>query len=132
MRGTHSRLYVPKGAIPSSTGKLSETSADILRMLSSGLTNEEMLALNPSLSESDIALAAKEALRLNFVAQTHQERLSKIVQRYPRAYDKWSPDEEQRVAELYKEGKTLREIAAVVERQPNAIRSRLEKMGMFT
>lgn len=132
MRGTNSRLYVPKGAMPTSTGKLSDTSADILRMLALGLTKAEMIAMNPLLSESDIAEAAKEALQLNSVAQTQKERQSKIVQRYARAYDKWSSDEESRIAEMFKEGRTLREIAAVVERQPSAVKNRLEKMGLFT
>jgi hypothetical protein len=54
-----------------------------------------------------------------------------MLKHYPRAYEKWCPDEEVRVIELYSAGKTLREIAAVVKRQPQAVKLRLQRLGAF-
>ncbi len=124
--------FVPKGVLQDSDGHLSEKSAHILRLLGSGLSDEEIIASDPAIKREHIVLAAREALVLNSSARTQQERIKRIVQRHPRAYEKWTHDEELRVAELYKLGKTLREIAASVQRQPSAVKNRLDRLGLFT
>lgn len=123
---------VPKGVLPDSDGKLGEKSVSIMRMLASGLTAEAIQASDPAIKIADIALAAREALILNKAAQSYKEKLDKIVERHPRAYDIWTREEEQRIIELYRNGKTLREIAAVVQRQPSAVKNRLDRLGLFT
>jgi hypothetical protein len=129
MRGLYSEFFVPKGVLPDSGGKLSGRTVVILQKMSRGESDDQILRAHPEFERMDIALAAREALILNGAAKTREERLAKIQQRYPRAYEKWSVEEEERIERLYKEGKTIREIAADCHRQPNAIKSRLERLG---
>ncbi len=132
MSGINPYLLPLKGSVASYKGKLSEKSLLILAMLSDGSSEETIMEADASICREDIANAAKEALLLNRAAQSRDDRSEKIRRYYPRAFEKWSPDEEKRVIELYNAGKTLREIAAIVERQPNSIKSRLERLGMFS
>jgi DNA-binding NarL/FixJ family response regulator len=46
----------------------------------------------------------------------------------PRAYASWSENEEQELLALYDAGRSTREIAGTLSRQPGAIRSRLKKL----
>lgn len=131
MAGTFTDFYISKTALPESGGKLSTRSTAILDLLSKGQSDNQILQNHPAFSREDICMAANEALILNRNTQTREERVAKIQQRYPRAYEKWSSDEEWRIKELFQQGKTMREIASVVQRQPNAVKSRLERMGLF-
>jgi predicted Rossmann fold nucleotide-binding protein DprA/Smf involved in DNA uptake len=55
-----------------------------------------------------------------------------IRRMHPRAYPKWSAEEEARLLRLRGEGKTRREIARELGRQPGAISSRLRKIQQRT
>jgi len=131
MAGTFTDFYISKAALPESGGKLSPRSTTILDLISKGQSDVQILQNHSSFTRDDIRTAANEALILNRNTQTREERVAKIQERYPRAYEKWSSDEEWRIKELFQQGKTMREIAAAVQRQPNAIKSRLERMGLF-
>lgn len=48
---------------------------------------------------------------------------------HPRAYEKWTDEEEARLAKLRNAGKSMQEIARELQRQPGAISSRLRKLG---
>jgi predicted Rossmann fold nucleotide-binding protein DprA/Smf involved in DNA uptake len=48
---------------------------------------------------------------------------------HPRAYEKWTDEEEARLAKLRNAGKSKQEIARDLHRQPGAISSRLRKLG---
>lgn len=56
------------------------------------------------------------------------ERLASIKQRYPKAYDKWRAEEDALLEQKYKEGTSLENLAAIFQRQPGAITSRLSKL----
>ncbi len=49
---------------------------------------------------------------------------------YPRAYEKWQPEEKERLQSLYKAGRSIPEIALALGRQPSAIVSRLRVLGL--
>jgi hypothetical protein len=51
-----------------------------------------------------------------------------VRQTHPRAYEKWTEEEEQHVIRLTQEGLSMREIAEMLQRQPGAIRSRQRKL----
>jgi DNA helicase-2/ATP-dependent DNA helicase PcrA len=51
--------------------------------------------------------------------------------RHARAYQPWSPDEDQRLRELHNDGALLPEIVLELERDPGGIRSRLRKLGLL-
>ena len=54
----------------------------------------------------------------------------KIRQRHPRAYEKWSAEEDERLRAQYGQGRDVSELAELLGRQPSGIRSRLIKLGL--
>ena len=58
------------------------------------------------------------------------DRLVEIKKEHPRAYEIWTDKEVSTLMELIRSGYGLNEIAAKLRRQPGAIRSRIEKIGM--
>lgn len=60
--------------------------------------------------------------------ETHY--IEEIRQKYPKAYTKWTEDEDNMLRNEYVPGKTVDELAIIFERQPSAIRSRLRKLGL--
>ncbi len=55
----------------------------------------------------------------------------KIRQKYPRAYVKWSQDEDENLKKEYASGQQIGELVQIFQRQPGAIRSRLQKLGLI-
>ncbi|MEG4212771.1 hypothetical protein [Microcoleus sp. S13_B4] len=55
----------------------------------------------------------------------------KIRHKYPRAYVKWSQDEDENLKKEYASGQQIDELAQRFQRQPSAIRSRLHKLGLI-
>ena len=49
--------------------------------------------------------------------------------KYQRAYEKWTVEEEKVLISKFEQGSNIQEIAAILERQPGAINSRLQKLG---
>ena len=56
--------------------------------------------------------------------------LEKIRQKYPRAYEKWSFEEDEKLKRKHSKGLNTSELAKCFGRQPGAIRSRLNKLGL--
>ena len=54
----------------------------------------------------------------------------KIRQRHPRAYEKWSAEEDARLRAQHGQGRDVSELAELFGRQPSGIRSRLVKLGL--
>ena len=54
----------------------------------------------------------------------------KIRQRHPRAYEKWSAEEDERLRAQYGQGRDVSELAELFGRQLSGIRSRLIKLGL--
>ncbi|HEY9790003.1 MAG TPA: hypothetical protein V6D22_06375 [Candidatus Obscuribacterales bacterium] len=108
---------------------LNDDSQLILQLIADGSQQSDLL--QNGLSQQQIVAAARQALALNSALHQHNQRLCKLQRLYPRAYDQWCTDEEQRVVALHQVGKTLREIAAVVKRKPTAIKDKLLKLGAF-
>ena len=57
--------------------------------------------------------------------------VDQIRESHPRAYEPWSPDEDQQLNSLYKSGRSIDEITLELERQPSAIRARLKRSGLI-
>lgn len=130
MRQTTTRM-TSKGALPESDGKLSEKSILIFRMMAKGMTEDQIVSFDPAISAEHVALAAREALVLNSAARTWRERVERIVKQHPNAYERWTRVDEEKIVEMYRLGKTLREISAQVKRPTSAIKNRLNKLGLF-
>jgi len=59
------------------------------------------------------------------------EWLAELQRRYPRAYARWTADEEQRLINAFRAGKSAEEIAAVHGRTPDVIRAQLVFVGLL-
>ncbi len=110
---------------------LSSKSVAVLKLIADGHSYEQILAAYPTLTYLDIFGAAQEALVLAGEASTaHQQRLNRIRATHPRAYEKWSEEEDQQLRQLAQAGVKVKDIAAQLQRQPSAIQSRIEKLGL--
>ena len=56
--------------------------------------------------------------------------VEQIRREYPKAYTKWTEEEDIRLRNEYIQGKTVNELARSFQRKPSAIRSRLRKLGL--
>jgi len=109
--------------------RLSEKSVKVLRLIAEGHSYSQIVDGHPEVSYRDIFNAAEEALRLNETPSEYEEHMAAIKRKHPRAYERWTQDEDTRLATLYAQGTPIDELAAHFQRQPSAIRSRLEKLG---
>ncbi len=62
--------------------------------------------------------------------ETKTYNLDEIRNEYPRAYEKWDPEEDNILGVKYREGLSVSELSDLFYRQPGAIRSRLKKLGL--
>ncbi len=111
---------------------LSEKSITVLEEIAEGRTYEQILARHTGLTYLDIFTAAREALmvsgsgkHLDFAA-----RLQQIKQKHPRAYEKWTTEEDNELTTKARAGTDVLHLAWHFKRQPSAIRSRLAKLGL--
>ena len=56
--------------------------------------------------------------------------VEEVRQQHPKAYAKWSSDEDEALRKKYDEGMSVAELARFFQRQPSAIQSRLAKLGL--
>ncbi|MFM9265241.1 hypothetical protein [Tychonema sp. BBK16] len=63
--------------------------------------------------------------------QITKNQNEKIRQKHPRAYVKWSPEEDNKLKNEYASGKQISELAKQFQRQSSAIRLRLQKLGLI-
>lgn len=57
--------------------------------------------------------------------------LKNIRQKYPKAYAKWTPEEEQTLRKGFAQGMSIETLANILQRQPSAILSRLRKLPLI-
>lgn len=60
----------------------------------------------------------------------YKDRMRLLKDQYPRAYEPWNKAEEQRLRELHDQDFSIKEIATELQRQPGAIRSRLDRLQL--
>jgi DNA-binding NarL/FixJ family response regulator len=114
--------------------ELSARSRAILVAIAEGRSYDQILAADSALTYHDIFWAAGEALEIaerGDTGSTYEQRMAEIRQKHPRAYEAWTEDEEAQLTELHQSGKQPAEIAAQLQRQPGAIRSRLAKLNLL-
>jgi len=122
---------------------------DVLDMISQGFGYNQILEKFSELSLGDVLVSAKFAADFlrqyvtadetievegEIVIAAHNRRiinLTEIRKEHPRAYEKWEPPEDNELTAFYRNGKKIDEIAGLLQRQPGAIRSRLDKIGLI-
>jgi hypothetical protein len=110
------------------TGRLSEKSKTVLKGIADGKTYNQIVESSHGITFHDIFAAAKEALEVAGVGQTTTDRLTDIRGRYPNAYKAWSEKDDELLKSLVHSRVSVDEIADRFERQPSAIRSRINKL----
>ena len=110
---------------------LSANARTILELIAEGHSYEQILKFNEMFTYLDIFNAASEALKLDAIESSdYRQRLSRIREVHLRAYEKWTPEEDAQLAELFRSGKETHHIADELQRQQSAILSRLTKLGL--
>jgi hypothetical protein len=111
---------------------LSEKSRAILQAIAKGHTYEQILVQDLAWTYHDIFQAAAEALEGSQVTNEGKSYdVEGIRHEHPRAYEKWSVEEDGQLSEFYRRGQSVREIAKTLQRQEGAIRSRLVKLNLI-
>jgi len=111
---------------------LSEKSRAILEAIAKGHTYEQILVQDLAWTYHDIFQAAAEALEdQRTTADSKSYDVDEIRHDHPRAYEKWSAEEDKQLSGFFRSGKTVKEIAKALDRQEGAIRSRLAKMNLI-
>jgi DNA-binding NarL/FixJ family response regulator len=113
--------------------ELNNKSRSILEAIAEGHSYEQILSSNPKLTYNDIFRAVAEVLELfdqPTTGKTYKQRMVEIRQAHPRAYEKWSDQEDARLTDFFRSGISAKEIAKTLQRQPSAIRSRLAKLNL--
>lgn len=108
-------------------GRLSPKTVKVLGLIADGHSYAQIVDGNEDVSYLDIFAAAEEALRLNEQPSDYESRLAEIRSRYPRAYERWTAEEDARLVELAMRSSNST-IANELQRQPSAIASRLDKL----
>lgn len=110
---------------------LSAKAIIVLEQIAEGRTYDQILARHPDLTYLDIFAAARETLTLAAEERAdYAERLARIKRKYPRAYDRWTDEEDARLRDGVQRGTAVSEIAKQLQRQPSAIRSRMAKLAI--
>lgn len=123
---------------------------DILRAIGRGYTYDQILKYLPALSQADIMAAAMFAhdLIMEHVSTEHEILieteikliankgqlidLTKLREKFPRAYENWESSEDNQLVAMHRQGLTVDQIAVQLKRQPGAVISRLKSLGAFT
>lgn len=110
--------------------KLSEKSVRVLSMIADGHSYSQNVNGNSDLNYHDIFQAAEEALQINESAEDYQSRLARIKSKYENAYEPWTEDADLALTDMCGRGESIGAMAALFQRQPSVIQSRIAKLGL--
>ena len=99
----------------------------LLRLLAEGQPLEEA---SRELTPEGVRAAAKlalDALKTRPRVESRAERIARLREKHPRAYEPWSEDEDAHLLRRFDEGARVADLSRELMRQPNAIRARLER-----
>lgn len=107
---------------------LSNKAVAVMEMIARGHSYDQIIATYPALTYRDIFDAAAEVLES---AEDHSpSQMEKTKRKHPRAYEKWTQDEEQQLRDLIAEGYTVARIAKRLQRNRGGIRARIVQLGL--
>jgi hypothetical protein len=86
---------------------------------------------DPSKLPRELHLSKAEADRLVNGHLLRRSSLASAREKHPRAYERWTTEEEADLARRHRDGKSMDELAELHQRQTSAIRSRLGKLGLL-
>jgi hypothetical protein len=95
----------------------------------------DVMDVDDTAAEQDLETVAHEQTGSEESLADQEAKLPEYVivarQRHPKAYARWTIEEDNRLRELYSSGMDITALAPVLERQPSAIRARLTKLGLL-
>jgi len=71
----------------------------------------------------------KSALGFLGIEKNPAQRLEELKHKYPKAYEKWTPEDDKQLRAKSSAGESISALATLFQRQESAIRSRLAKLG---
>jgi hypothetical protein len=81
-----------------------------------------------------VAIASHPRSEVESLSAVHEEAVASAVDRarelHPRAFERWTDDEDARLRDAHATGLTRVQLSEMFERQPSAIRSRLDALGL--
>lgn len=113
--------------------RLTEKSRDILIQIGRGKSYAQIVDGTAGLTYLDVFRAAEEAIQVIDGLETptsYEQRLAEIKSAFPRAYEKWSSGEDADLISRHSEGHSVKSLSSHFQRQPSAIRSRLNRLGL--
>lgn len=122
---------------------------DVLGLIAAGYSYKQVLETHSNLSLGDIMLSAKVARELvdkiivlekefhiegefKFVVKNGQfKSVDELKKDHPRAFEKWTDQEQNDVERMFKAGDSIKTIAEKLQRSYGSIKLRLIKLGLI-
>lgn len=118
--------------------KLSAGQQAIAKAIDAGRVRFEVVRVNEDGEVSTYAWNAEDTPDSNqrngnhngaYESEDDEAYREKVREEYPRAYEKWYPEEDRWVVAQFNEGRNIDELAGSLKRRPNAVKIRLENLG---
>jgi hypothetical protein len=81
-----------------------------------------------------VAITSHPRAEIESLTAEHDDAFESAIDRaredHPRAYERWTDDEDERLRQAHAKGLTRVQLSEMFERQPSAIRSRLDALGL--
>ena len=108
----------------------------VLKLTSSEMEKvaKALFKMNKQLESSNAALQQTKPTNMPIPSIPQEATVSRMAMTqsmHPQAYAKWTVEEEERLKRFYQEGKGIKEIAFLMNRNEGGIRSRLRKLGLM-
>src|SRR5207253_627590 len=100
--------------------RLSRKSVTVLSLIAEGHSYAQIVNGHPEISYRDIFAAAEEALRLQESPSDYQVRLAKLKERSPKAYERWTAEEDADLAKAFRTGVSVEKLGKMFQRQTSA------------
>lgn len=135
-RAYRKALKVLESADPDDLVAVEQSLAIMSEHLELPLTATEMLklifGLEATPSEPDELEVQQAATQEDLQGESpYHARLRRLKERYPRAYERWTDAEEERLVALKQAGLTVGQMAEAMDRHPGSIRARLRRLGLL-
>lgn len=107
--------------------------ATIVKMIEEGCDYIQLIATDPDISGKDLFDAVMLAVLMKTDGAqpgAYAQHLAAIRAEWPRAYEKWTRDEDEQLRSMHASGIPVEEIAGLLQRQVSAIRARLVKLAI--
>ena len=97
---------------------------------SSSLTKDLFAFIEDIISESELIFEKKPEEK-KIVSKSIVNDINVFKESFPKAYDRWTPADDEKLEKLFCDKKSIDEIARIFQRQTSAIRARINKLELY-